>query len=235
VSARAVVVVVLVLAGAAAAATASCGEPAVGLRLPPMSSAPDAEAGSGYSPSELCPRAPPPAGGTCKDPAGAPAQWACEYGTDPHCATRATCDVYPGARGNASQWSVWPPPASYCTAPPGCPSAFDADAGGACPTDGVCTYPEGRCACGPCASTRYICGAPNDCAADAAADATRWRCEAWLTPAGCPEPRPLLGTPCADEGQVCLYGAIATECALAPLDPPMECLSGVWAPYPGGS
>jgi hypothetical protein len=62
--------------------------------------------------------------------------------------------------------------------------------------------------------------------------ATEWVCEAWRNPAGCPQPRPLIGSPCAIENQECHYGDFC--CAPVFLANPMRCEQGRWGNAGGG-
>jgi hypothetical protein len=91
--------------------------------------------------------------------------------------------------------------------------------GSACPVTGSCTYPEGRCTCIVCPT-------------DAGTQGTEWECARWETPAGCPEPRPSLGSACPQEGQECEYGPIC--CASVDIGPDMVCTDGTWQAHAGG-
>jgi hypothetical protein len=168
-----------------------------------------------------CPPSAPEAGAPCV-PQTLPypfVAW-CEYGSDPHCVTAARCD------GTTSTWVVTP-----CNGnPSGCPSAYEPDAGGACPVQGLCNYPEGQCGCLGCGGNG-VCTAL--CGADASPSDTIWQCAPWPVPAGCPWPRPLLGTPCSEPLSLNCYYGDDCFCAL-PLDPLMQCVEGTWAVYQGG-
>lgn len=102
------------------------------------------DAGSGVDARRApgCPDTPPEAGASCAS------MWPCGYGSDPRCMTVATCASPDGIHNLA--WYVEAPDPSCNGNPVECPAAFDAGAGGACPVQGTCTYPEGRCACGLC-------------------------------------------------------------------------------------
>jgi hypothetical protein len=127
------------------------------------------------------------------------------------------------------------PPDPSCSGNlPGCPTEFDSGAGGACPVQGTCAYPEGRCTCGLC-NIGSVCNDTCGPTIDAGADATPvdWQCEAWpAVTCGCPNPRPLLGTPCATEGQQC--GPFPCFCDPVNVGPGMLCTGGFWGDIPGG-
>jgi hypothetical protein len=78
----------------------------------------------------------------------------------------------------------------------------------------VCEYPLGRCACAVPAAA----GAPLDASAEA-----EWLCQD--PAAGCPQPRPLLGSACpaSQEGLACDYGA----CDIPGSDAE-TCTGGIW-------
>jgi hypothetical protein len=88
--------------------------------------------------------------------------------------------------------------------------------GQSCSGSMECAYPQGRCACtidfGPVlledAGASWVCTDPET---------------------GCPEPRPQLGTACANEGQTCDYGT----CSL-PGGVQVACTNGTWALSPAG-
>jgi hypothetical protein len=187
-----------------------------------------ADGGSARAPG--CPATAPLQGDPCtytsNPPLSAPYSepQACEYGDDPHCRTVAAC---------GPPWQVTPPDPSCRGNPIGCPSAFDAGAGAACPVPGSCTYDEGRCACVPCHLAVGVCGA--SCVGPdggAASSGSQWQCEAWRTWPGCPEPRPALGSPCSVEAQGC--GPPGCSCETIALDPGMTCLGGYWNTVQGG-
>jgi hypothetical protein len=174
-----------------------------------------------------CPNTVPEAGAPCTAAAPPPGHgsvgwWACEYGSDPHCTTVASCTT--------DYWFVTPPDPSCSGNPAGCPAAFDPTAGGTCPVHGSCTYAEGRCACGPC--ELFGGCALNLCGNEAGVDGgSAWQCTPWFEVAPCPVPRPLLGTPCQVDGQQC--GRIDC-CNFVQNDPWMVCAGGYWAPGGGG-
>lgn len=156
-----------------------------------------------------CTRGDPPPAST--DSSSEVVSWVCEYGDDPHCDTYAEC-----ISSRSFAWLVSLPDPSCAGNPPACPAVFGADAGagGACPIQGSCTYPEGRCSCTPCSELD-------------AGEGTVWACAVWETPKGCPEPRPLLGSACASEGLECDYGGSC--CAIVDVGPDMLCTGGYWA------
>jgi hypothetical protein len=98
--------------------------------------------------------------------------------------------------------------------PIACPASFAAvPVTQACsPAGGVCDYPEGRCAC------NYPPGPPVESDSGVVVE---WFCQ--QPPAGCPEPRPLLGTSCPFEGMSCDYGS----CSI-PGGNVEQCTGGVW-------
>jgi hypothetical protein len=83
-----------------------------------------------------------------------------------------------------------------------------------------CVYPEGFCGCGVgCGGGG---GAPR---APAPVDVPGIFVCIPAAP-GCPEPRPLSGTPCGDAATGCGYG-FACGCGQV-----QQCLGGVWEAYP---
>jgi hypothetical protein len=167
------------------------------------------------SPGGDCPANVPAAKNACS-----PAGLSCEYGgTGDHllCSTMAECQ--PSASGG-NQWFVNAPAAS-CVASPsqnplGCPPTFGTiPTGASCPREPAsdCVYPEGTCGCVSCAPD------------GGGTIATEWVCDPWPTPNGCPEPRPRIGSPCASEGQSCMY---ADLCSVGNGQPAMGCQNGRW-------
>jgi len=137
----------------------------------------------------------------------------CEYGDDPHCTTNGLCTNSNG--DTPFQWYVSPPDPScggnsaYC---PSSSSAFPVNSVG-CAGGASCTYQWGRCFCMVCqdnVSSGNPCGQ--------GVTGTEWSCQDWEQPAGCPEPRPLLGTSCSVPMQVCGGSP----------DPLMKCVEGYW-------
>jgi hypothetical protein len=91
----------------------------------------------------------------------------------------------------------------------------DVPAGEACslPQGTSCHYDRGQCYCG------MLFGPPTPIDGG-----TRtWSCD--NPGAGCPIPRPMLGTSCAKEGQMCMY----LTCEYA-----QQCSNGVWSAEPIG-
>jgi hypothetical protein len=169
--------------------------------MPADPSSPDGAAMGTSVATGGCPASLPASGSPCT-PNGIDE---CEYGSDPQCTTIASCDL-----GNDSfVWNVSSPIWSLCgvNSPQCLPSyGTPADAAG-CPVDAAaCLYPQGVCGCAP------ECGG--------------WVCAPYPLPTGCPEPRPLLGSPCTQEGQNCAYGDICSVLAFA--GPLMVCASGFW-------
>jgi hypothetical protein len=130
----------------------------------------------------------------------------CEYGDDytPACDIVASC--FNGA------WSV-AAPRGACPTPipdngPSCPASLDeVPQGTACAPIGLtCGYDDGRCFC-----FRDHTGVPVD-----------WGC---FPGAGCPFPRPRIGSECATEGQQCDY---------APCGNSIACSGGQWRLSFGG-
>lgn len=109
------------------------------------------------------------------------------------------------------------------TSPPAaCPATYaETPLGQACTdTAAACTYPEGRCWCGP----RGYCGGaapPPDLLDELARPA--WQCEAARTD-GCPEVQPTGA--CTEDGKVCGYG----DCCVYVL----TCQAGAWVHTGGG-
>ena len=146
----------------------------------------------------------------------------CEYGANAEgaCSTFATCAADTGT--GPFTWHVTPPPAGCGTHGPQCSASFSGVAvGTACTvTDSVCDYAEGRCSCIPCSAIGSF-----------ATGGGVWRCEAWSTGgAGCPSPRPLLGSPCTQEGVSCNYSFTCSE--VPDMGPRMACQSGEWSFVP---
>ncbi len=180
--------------------------------------------GSGAADAEVirapwCPRTLPEAGAACT-PATLPVPdiyLACEYGVGPHCTAVATCassDDY-----KSFQWSVNPPDPNCGGGAETCPSAVPAN-GGACAVGASCSYESGRCSCLVC---EYSTGCGNPCGDQDGG--TEWSCRGWEQQlAGCPEPRPLIGTSCSVPMQ---------RCGGYP-DPAMECVDGYWVAFIAG-
>ncbi len=146
-----------------------------------------------------CADTPPPVNVPCASPGVS-----CEYGTDvfPDCNHVVSCVTYAGE----TKWvQNAPTPPGICpTVDPGlssaCPASI-AGAQGACSGSVACHYPEGFCTC-----------AGGD-------GGGHWVCDT----AGCPEPRPALGSSCTAEGQRCNY----LEC-LVLWGSAQICTQGTW-------
>ena len=121
----------------------------------------------------------------------------CEYGSNPSPDCDRTYDC------TSAGWST---PAPVDCVSGTCPATYkDVDQGKACTPMGLaCSYAEGQCNC----SNQPI-----------AAPSPIWQCS---TPvAGCPEPRPDIGTACTQPGLQCDYGACTGGAA-------EECTDGYW-------
>ena len=156
--------------------------------------------GDGATPT-TCPSSAPTDGTDC---AG---MGSCEWGGDSHsrCTTVGAC--YGG------KWHITQP--TNCGNVKECPMTYAAVAeGSACPlpNGGTCYYDEGACGCYPCQ-------------AEGGMMVTQWKCRPWSSVPGCPSPRPLLGTKCTQEGQVCDYSG----CCNISLGSAEVCTKGVWS------
>jgi hypothetical protein len=203
-------------AGGLADAGADAAPGTEGGTLVDASSPSDAAADAQRAPG--CPSSLPQAGSPCtptSPPGGG--QLLCEYAGQPHCTTLAYCAG--AGPGSGFTWQITGPDPSCGGNPSSCPAAFGAAPGQACPSSETCTYAQGRCEC-------------INCVTDAGAQSTGWTCAAWQTPAGCPEPAPLLGTACSTEGQQCNYGPVC--CGPSGLGYPMVCQGGYWTVVGGG-
>ena len=166
-----------------------------------------------------------PDGGSTQCPSAVPAQGSscshegldCEWGNDPNLACNTT------AHCGGGQWNVQQP-YGQCPTPPNpteCPASFASVPVGQLCGDLVgttCSYPQGFCGCSAGMGGPYP--------ADASAVAT-WICES--PAAGCPQPRPKLGTSCSQEGLECDYAS----CGL-PTGASIVCQSGAWQNQPYG-
>ena len=140
----------------------------------------------------------------------------CEWGNDPNmsCNTTAQC-----ANGS---WIVME--GADCLTPPNpssCPATFaSVPAGELCGNlvGTTCQYEKGMCGCAVPSGGPY----PEDAAAVA-----RWYCDS--PAAGCPMPRPKLGTSCNSEGLQCDY----SPCTL-PTGASLVCQGGAWENQPFG-
>jgi hypothetical protein len=137
----------------------------------------------------------PPSGGTPCPSVGLE----CEYGNNPNpaCNDIETCEQ--------NGWS-YPTPGPAC--PTGtCPATYaDVPQGKACTPLGLdCAYAEGQCNC--------------DTEIESANQNPVWLC---TTPAaGCPDPRPTIGSACNQPNLDCDYGACTGGIELG-------CLDGTW-------
>jgi hypothetical protein len=190
----------------------------------PLGCASSGSNGSKTATSESsCPASVPKDGGTCSPMDGG--VLACEYGGNANgaCTTFARC-----ATPNAStplHWIVSPAAQGCAQNGAACPATYGSGEGAMCPAMNLsCDYAEGRCACLACAPDG---GVQNGYTGG------YWHCRAWNdVAAGCPTPRPRLGSECsAPEGVVCDYG----QCCGGPsLGPSALCAGGVWREYASG-
>ena len=154
---------------------------------------------SGTPPSDggsgpACPASAPPGGTACPS-----VGLECEYGQniDPSCNSIAQC--------TPSGWMY----SGGINCPAGtCPTSYG-EMGSCTPQGLLCGYPQGTCSCG------FGFGPPvlRD------GGGPFWTCG--QNAAGCPYPRPDIGTACSTEGQSCNYAACAGGVAL-------QCEGGVW-------
>jgi hypothetical protein len=159
------------------------------------SSANGGDAGDAGGPG--CPVTLPQAGSPCVPPASpSSVYWECEYGTDPHCTSIAACG---SPAGNPPYiWVVFPPDSACGGNPATCPTSFSQPPAVTCALPTACFFPQGACYCASCTPT--FCS-PTPCADKDAG--TEWQCAPWPERPGCPNPRPLLGTPCSSPNQLC--------------------------------
>jgi hypothetical protein len=144
---------------------------------------PRASADAGASPVGLaCPATQPANGGSCM-----PVDWVCEYGDAPN----PYCNFLEKCYGQLGGWSNQALPLALCGTGV-CPPSYAVALGGQpCSVQNLdCAYPEGQC----------TCGRKDD------AGVLVWSC---FSPAGCPEPRPRIGSGCTQDGLLCDYGACA--------------------------
>ncbi|MGH7285229.1 MAG: hypothetical protein ACRELY_27215 [Polyangiaceae bacterium] len=159
----------------------------------------DGGSSSDASLSSACPGSIPAAGTPCTIDG-----LICEYGSSDleFCNTVAKC--------TSGTFDITPPEdacQNELDAGGTCPATLgEIEAGSACPTFGqACTYAEGSCGCG------FVNHSADE-----------WVCD--TSPgAGCPTPRPKLGSTCSPNGLMCDYGA----CTILG-NPDMACDGGVW-------
>ncbi|MFL5864003.1 MAG: hypothetical protein ACJ780_25070 [Solirubrobacteraceae bacterium] len=159
-----------------------------------------------------CPAAVPGQGGACQELPDQPYLLSCEYGGDSRglCTTTAECIL--------GRWVVSPPAPGCGVNAASCPASYGDRA--TCPTQDTCDYEQGRCDCETCVDAQGPSRGPQ----------ALWHCRPWVGggSAGCPDRRPLLGTPCVDEGKFCNWGRC---CAGPALGPEMVCHAGAWRGY----
>jgi hypothetical protein len=159
-----------------------------------------------HVPLVACPPSPPEAGTPCSVP-----EEGCEYGTS----FAIWCDQV--MRCTFGTWKT-EFTGDGCPFEDGgaCPATFSEalalEAGvGSCPAFD-CQYPEGFCEClTGCGGGALLPALPTG----------DWQCRA--RSAGCPSPRPRVGTPCETDAGVCMYGW-ACSCGET-----LQCEDGVWA------
>ena len=162
--------------------------------------------------STQCPSSPPTEGASCS-----PESLYCEYGNDPSLACNEV------AQCSLGHWTVQKP-YGQCPTPPNpssCPASFASVPVGQHCGDLVgttCSYAQGFCGCSVGSGGPY----PEDASAVAT-----WICDA--PSAGCPQPRPKLGTSCSQEGLECDY----SPCSL-PSGVSVVCQGGAWQDQPYG-
>jgi hypothetical protein len=186
----------------------------------------DVTSGCGFGPcgdaaaAVPCPATPPASGSPCTAQ-----EQVCEYGSSWWLECNLAVQCVPGNAGWV--WSVefdgggcgWLDSGGAC--PPTWAEAMAVDAGpGTCPFVS-CVYPEGFCGCG--VGCGGVGGAPR---APAPVDVPGFFVCIPTMP-GCPEPRPLSGTPCDGTVPGCSYG-FACGCGQG-----QQCMGGVWQTYPG--
>ncbi len=142
-----------------------------------------------------CPSSPPAASSSCTA-----VGLACEYGKDPNVACN---QVFQCA---SSGWTLQTNPG--CATGGQCPASYAAvPQNGSCqPVDLECSYPQGLCIC-------------SDGGGPARAGGPEWSCFAPV--AGCPNPRPAVGSACTEAGLQCNYGACFGGVEL-------QCVDGTW-------
>lgn len=162
------------------------------------------DGGTGGDGAAGCPASAPPDGTSC----GA-AGLECEYaGSAQFCSRIASCNG-----------GVFSHKDGVCgTSGATCPQTkAQVQLGQACTQAVTCDYVDGRCGCAFPPGPVQIDGG-----------GLRWVCS--TAPSGCPSERPLLGTSCATDGQVCDYGACSLGGNGDPYGTPLarKCSGGVW-------
>jgi hypothetical protein len=165
-----------------------------------------------------CPATPPARGTACSAP-----DQVCEYGSS----WWLTCNFVVQCRAASAgyAWYVqsdgtsctWLDSGGAC--PPTWAAASAADAApGQCPFVS-CVYPEGFCGCG------IGCGGGGAAPRPPAPLDVAGFFVCIPTQPGCPEPRPLSGTPCDEAGAACSYG-FACGCGQD-----QQCMGGLWQAF----
>jgi hypothetical protein len=180
----------------------------------------DTSTGCGFSCDEAgdagltpCPATPPAPQSPCSGPQ------ACEYGTSWWLGCNYVMRCLPTGQPGGDQWAVefdggqcpWLDSGAPC--PATWSEAQSVDAGSlTCPFV-TCVYPEGFCGCG------IGCGGGGGRPPPANVTGI-FACIP--TQPGCPEPRPLSGSACADSGTYCSYG-FGCGCGQV-----QQCVEGAW-------
>jgi hypothetical protein len=163
---------------------------------------PSSDVGAPDGSTPACPTTEPTEASACSD-----VGQECEYGTNPS----AVCNnIFKCTSGG---WRSTAPSAA-CPPPDECPVAYPSkEVGDVCsPTGLVCSYPKGTCTCAEPSGPSPVDGGTS----------LRWRC--FPEQAGCPSPRPRIGTKCSPTStasMVCNYGACAGGVEL-------KCVDDVW-------
>jgi hypothetical protein len=162
----------------------------------------DASSADVVPPNDLCPVSPPATGASCTQE-----NVQCEYGSawwSVACDTVLQCEV--------GHWTAYQPSTEPCSTEPGqngasCPANYASAEGNSCVLQsGPCVYSQAECLC-----QAPVVGQPGD--------GGTWAC---LPQAGCPFPRPNLGTMCTGGGSglnACKYEVCTYE---------QVCTSGLW-------
>jgi hypothetical protein len=147
-----------------------------------------------------CPSTPPFGASTCPR-----IGLQCEYGDDPSPSCNAFFECTASGWANHSGNGGCDGPAKNCPA-----TYASVPKGAECTQQGAqCTYPQGECFC-----TLGAGGPPPP-----PGEPARWLCRDAV--AGCPEPRPRLGTECSSPGKECDYGGCLGGAVI-------ECIDGAW-------
>jgi hypothetical protein len=140
----------------------------------------------------------------------------CEYGDDPNlaCDPLFTCTNGTWEPVNTDTSSTCPTPVANGGA---CPASYGAaETAGSCTATGTsCAYVQGRCEC----------AVPTGGPPSVGGNAAKWLCDD--PAAGCPMPRPRVGSTCSPSGLQCSYGACSIPDGIE-----LVCTAGVWQTTP---